>query len=71
MAKSDEPMNGKAMVEAMATQGLRSRSGGATPDATLCASILRDINTRGKDASFKKVDLGSSPWLAASRRTNP
>lgn len=58
LAKAGEPMNCKAMVEAMATQELWSSPGGATPDATLYASILRDINTKGKDARFKKVDRG-------------
>jgi hypothetical protein len=58
LAKAGEPMNCKAMVEAMAKQGLWSSPGGATPDATLYASILRDINTKGKDARFKKTDRG-------------
>ena len=58
LAKAGEPMNCKAMVEVMTTQGLWSSPGGATPDATLYASILRDINTKGKEARFKKVDRG-------------
>lgn len=58
LAKTGEPMNCKAMVEAMAKQGLWTSPGGATPEATLYASILRDINTKGKDARFKKVDRG-------------
>jgi len=58
LAKAGEPMNCKTMVEAMAKQGLWTSPGGATPDATLYASILRDINTKGKDARFKKVDRG-------------
>lgn len=51
-------MNCKSLVEAMQAQGLWSSPGGATPDATLYASILREINTKGKDARFKKVDRG-------------
>ena len=35
LAKAGEPMNCKAMVEAMAKQGLWNSPGGATPDATL------------------------------------
>ena len=57
LAKAGEPMNCKAMVEAMATQGLWSSPGGATPDATLYASILRDLK-KGKDARFAKVERG-------------
>lgn len=37
LAKAGEPMNCKVMVEAMATQGLWTSPGGATPDATLYA----------------------------------
>ena len=57
LAKAGEPMNCKAMVEAMAKQGLWSSPGGATPDATLYSSILRDLR-KGKDARFKKTDRG-------------
>jgi hypothetical protein len=58
LAKTKEPMNCKAMVEAMQVAGLWASPGGATPDATLYASILREINTKAKDARFKKVDRG-------------
>lgn len=57
LAKAGEPMNCKAMVEAMAKQGLWTSPGGATPDATLYAAILRDLK-KGKDARFAKVDRG-------------
>ena len=58
LAKSKEPMNCRSMVEAMQVQGLWSTPGGATPEATHYASILREINGMGKDARFKKVDRG-------------
>lgn len=57
LAKAGEPMNCKAMVEAMAKQGLWTSPGGATPDATLYAAILRDLK-KGKDARFAKIDRG-------------
>jgi hypothetical protein len=57
LAKAGEPMNCRAMVEAMTKQGLWSSPGGATPDATLYSSILRDLR-KGKDARFKKTDRG-------------
>lgn len=57
LAKTGEPMNCKAMVEAMTKQGLWSSPGGATPDATLYSSILRDLR-KGKDARFKKTERG-------------
>ena len=58
LGKSKNPMNCVTMVEAMQVQGLWSTPGGATPEATLYASILREINGKGKDARFKKVDRG-------------
>ncbi len=58
LGKSKESMNCLSMVEAMKVQGLWSSPGGATPEATLYASILREINGKDKDARFKKVDRG-------------
>ena len=58
LGKSTEAMNCKAMVESMQVAGLWSSPGGATPYATLYASILREINTKGKEARFRKTDRG-------------
>jgi len=58
LGKSRDAMNCKAMVEAMQVEGLWSTPNGATPEATLYASIVREINTRGKDARFRKIDRG-------------
>jgi hypothetical protein len=58
LGKSKDAMNCKAMVEAMQVAGLWSTPKGATPDATLYASILREINAKGKAARFKKVERG-------------
>ena len=61
-----EPMNCKAMVEAMAKKKLWQSPGGKTPEATLCASILRDLK-KGKESRCKKVDRGQFA-LKTSRR---
>jgi hypothetical protein len=58
LSRAGEPMNCKAMVDAMQQAGLWSSPGGATPEATLYASILRELATKGKDARFRKVDRG-------------
>lgn len=58
LANAGEAMNCQAMVEAMGQQGLWTSPGGATPASTLYASILREINAKGKDARFKKVERG-------------
>ncbi len=58
LAEAGEPMNCKAMVEAMGAKGYWTSPGGATPAATLYASLLRHIRQHGKDARFKKTDRG-------------
>ena len=58
LANAKEPMNCQAMVEAMSAQGLWTSPGGKTPHATLYAAILREINTKGNDARFRKVNRG-------------
>ena len=58
LAESKEPLNTRQMVEAMAANGLWTSPGGKTPWATLYSALLREINAKGKDARFKKVDRG-------------
>jgi hypothetical protein len=58
LAEAGEPMNCKAMVEAMGTKGYWTSPGGATPAATLYASLLRHIRQHGKQARFTKTDRG-------------
>ena len=58
LAASGEPMTCGEMVAAMTTQGLWSSPAGKTPAATLYASLLRLIRTKGKDAKFLKVARG-------------
>jgi hypothetical protein len=50
-----EPMTCKQMVEAMLEKQLWTSPGGKTPEATLYASIFRDLITKGKDARFVKA----------------
>ena len=58
LADAGEPMNTKAMIEAMATKGLWTSPGGATPWATLYSAIAREINEKGSEARFVKVERG-------------
>jgi hypothetical protein len=58
LASAKEPMNTKAMIETMAAKGLWTTPGGKTPAATLYAAILREINEKGAEARFAKVDRG-------------
>jgi hypothetical protein len=57
LAEAKEPMNCKAMVEAMEAKGYWTSPGGKTPSQTLYAAILRDIR-KGKDARFVKAERG-------------
>ncbi|MEZ6147455.1 MAG: winged helix-turn-helix domain-containing protein [Planctomycetaceae bacterium] len=58
LATAKEPMNCKAIVEAMAKKKLWSSPSGKTPEATLYAALLRHIRDKGKNAKFKKVGPG-------------
>jgi hypothetical protein len=53
-----EPLTCKAMVEAMSARGLWTSPAGKSPDATLYASILRELARKGKDARFIKAAPG-------------
>ena len=52
------PMTTKAMIEAMATKSYWTSPGGATPHATLYSAILRELQKKGTEARFVKVDRG-------------
>ncbi len=58
LAKASEPMTCKAIVAAMAEQGLWSSPGGKTPEATLNAAIIRDIAKKRKQSRFLKAGRG-------------
>lgn len=57
LSESAEPMNTKAIVAEVLGQGLWN-SPGKTPDATLYASILREMRKKGKAARFRKATRG-------------
>ena len=58
LAEAGEPLNAKQMIEAMAAKGYWSSPGGKTPEATLYASLLRQIRAKGPDATFQKTGRG-------------
>ena len=58
LAEAGEPMTSKAMIDAMATKGYWTSPGGKTPQATLYAAILREIQTKGAEARFTKTERG-------------
>ncbi|MGE0481261.1 MAG: winged helix-turn-helix domain-containing protein [Phycisphaerae bacterium] len=58
LRKSSQPMRAQELIAAMAEQGLWTSPNGKTPHATLYAAMLREINDKGKDARFRKVERG-------------
>lgn len=58
LGDSKEPMATKAMIEAMSAKGYWTSPGGQTPHATLYAAILREINVKGDESRFQKIDKG-------------
>jgi hypothetical protein len=58
LGENGQPMASKEMIEAMAQKGYWKSPGGKTPHATLYAAILREIQQKGKDARFRKVERG-------------
>ena len=57
LRETGQPMNAKAMVEAVPAKGEWSTKG-KTPAATLYASILREIQKKGDQARFVKTERG-------------
>ncbi len=58
LADTKQAMNAKELIEAIAAKKLWTSPGGKTPHATLYSAILREINTKGNDARFKKTERG-------------
>lgn len=58
LAQAGRPMRAKELVAALAEQGLWTSPGGKTPEATLYAAMLREVQKRGDAARFRKADRG-------------
>jgi hypothetical protein len=58
LASVNKPMRAVDLIAAMQSRGLWTSLGGRTPEATLYAAMIREINTKGDLARFKKVDRG-------------
>ncbi len=58
LGESKEPLNTKEMVEKMSAKAYWKSPGGKTPHATLYSAILREIQKKGKESRFQKVERG-------------
>jgi short subunit dehydrogenase-like uncharacterized protein len=66
LCEAGEAMNCQELIKAMADKGLWTSPGGKTPSATLYSAILRELQTKGKDARFKKTERGK--FVAANSK---
>jgi hypothetical protein len=57
-------MNCQELIRVMAEKGLWTSPGGKTPAATLYSAILKETQTKGKEARFQKTERGK---FAAAR----
>ena len=57
LTEAGEPLRCKQIVETMLAKKYWTTDG-KTPSATIYSAILREIQTKGKDARFKKTDRG-------------
>ncbi|MCK4283690.1 MAG: winged helix-turn-helix domain-containing protein [Candidatus Brocadiae bacterium] len=57
LEEADEPLSCKAIVERAFAAGYW-QSGGKTPAATIYAAILREMQKKGDNARFRKVERG-------------
>ena len=57
LEEAGEPLDCKSIVERALEKGYW-RSDGKTPNATIRAAILREIQKKGDDARFRKVSRG-------------
>jgi hypothetical protein len=58
LADSGAAMNCQELIKVMAEKGLWTSPGGKTPASTLYSAILRELQTRGSEARFKKTERG-------------
>jgi hypothetical protein len=58
LAEAQEPMTCRQLIDTMAAQDYWKSKDGKTPQNTLYAAILKEINTKGKESRFQKVGRG-------------
>jgi hypothetical protein len=58
LGETGKAMNCQELIEAMAAKGYWKSPAGKTPSATLYASIIKEIASKGKESRFQKTDRG-------------
>lgn len=64
LGETGTPMGCKELIEAMAAKGYWTSPGGKTPEATLYSAILREAQTKGDQARFRKTERGKFTLVA-------
>ena len=65
LEKESRPMSCQEMIQAMAEKGYWSSPGGKTPASTLYSAILRELQAKGKEARFAKIERGKFAFQKA------
>jgi short subunit dehydrogenase-like uncharacterized protein len=58
LSETGQAMNCQELIKTMADKGYWTSPGGKTPAATLYSGILRELQTKGNEARFKKTERG-------------
>jgi hypothetical protein len=66
LSETGHAMRCKEMIDMMAERGYWKSPGGRTPHSTLCSAILREINSKGTDARFRRTERGKFTLSQAS-----
>ena len=59
LGETGKAMNCKELIDALAAKGYWKSPAGKTPWATLYASLIKEIATKGKESRFQKTDRGA------------
>ena len=66
LGEAGAAMNCQEMIKAMGEKGYWTSPGGKTPHATLNSVILRELQNKGNDARFKKMERGKFSLVKGS-----
>src|SRR5262245_10506509 len=65
LAETDQSLTCPELIAAMASKGSWTSPKGRTPAATLHAALVREIQTKGEAARFRKTDRGKFALVVA------
>jgi hypothetical protein len=65
LGETGQAMSCPKLIAAMAEKGYWSSPHGRTPAATLYSALLRELQTKGEQARFVKVERGKFPLRRA------